>query len=232
MPWDALQESCPALTAEAMWTRPLSGPAATSPLHPCSHFPDPHSHIQTAEATGPAAGEGVQQTLLLLTEQVSHLASKVDSLDQAAQTAAEEGPALQTPMHLKEVVQQELRPLLEQMLLSLPTQTQPARTALPAPAMLEAVQQAITPHLEGMAAQQQQQLADAAASYGNTTRLMLAGFAEQQSAQQQQQQLMQQLVHRAATSSASCAALSRQLASSCTLPASTPGGGCSALCVT
>ena len=215
-----------------MWTRPLSTPAATSPLQPCSHFPGLHSHIQTTEPTSPPAGEGVPLTLLLLTEQVTRLASRVDTLTQAVQSApaAEELPALQTQMHLKEVVQQELRPLLEQILHILSTQMTPARAALLAPAMLEAVQQALTPHLGGMAARQQQQLADATASYGNTTRLMLAGFAEQQSAQQQQ--LMQQLVHHAATSKASDAALSRQLNSRHTLPAGSSGGWCNALFVT
>ena len=216
----ALQESCPALTAEAMWTQPLSTPTATTPLQPCSHSPDPQSHIQAAE---PAAGEGVQQMLLLLTEQVSHLASRVDGLTQAfPQTApaAEEGPARQTQMHLKKVVQQELRPLLEQMLHSLTTQMPPARATLLAPAVSKAAQQALTPHFKGMAAQQQQQLADA--------RLLLEDFAEQQSAQQQQ--LVQQLVHRNATSSASDAALSRQLSSSDhASPSGSSGGGCSAL---
>ena len=145
---DALQECCPALTAEAMWTRPLSTPAATTPLQPCSHF-------QAAEPVGPAAGKDVPQTLLLLTEQVSRLASRVDSLTQAIQTApaAEELPARQTQMHLKEVVQQELRPLWEQILHRWTTQMQAA--------MLKAVQQALTPLLKGMATPQQQQLADA-----------------------------------------------------------------------
>lgn len=184
-----------------MWTRPLSGPAVTTPLQPCSHVPGLHSHIQAAEPVGPAAGEGLQQTLLLLTEQVSHLVSRVDSLSQAAQTApaAEELPALQTRMHLKEVVQQELRPLLEQIVHSLTTEMQPARATMPAPAMLEAVQQALS-SLEGITAHQQQNA--------------------------QQQQLVRQLVHLGLTSRASDAALSRQLNSSFSLPAASSGGGC------
>ena len=225
-PQDAVQESCPALIAEAMWTRPLSTPAVATPLQPCSHSPDSPSHIQAAESAGPAAGGGTQQMLLLLTEQVSRLASRVDSLTQTAQTApADELPARQTEMHLK-VVQQELRHLLEHILHMVTGQMQPAREPLPAPAMLEAVQQALTPHLKGVAAQQQQQLADAAKYYENSTRLMLEHFAEQQSAQQQQ--LVQQLVRRNPTSSASGAALR---SSSHTSPANSSGGEYSALFV-
>ena len=167
----------------------------------------------------------MQQMLLLLTEQVSRLASRVNSLSQTAQTApAEELPARQTQMHLK-VVQQELRPLLEQILHIVTTQMQPASEPLPAAAMLEAVQHALTPHPKGVAAaQQQQQVADAAKSYENSTRLMLEHFAEQQSAQQQQ--LVQQLVRRNPTSSASGAALR---SSSHTFPANSSGGEYSAL---
>ena len=203
--------------------------AATSPLQPCSHCPDFQSDVQAAQPVGPVAGEGVQQMLLQLTEQVSRLGSQVDSLAQAAQTApaAEEGVALQTQMPLKEVVQRELQPLLEQILHSVTTQMQPAGAALPAPAVLETVQQALTPHLEGMAARRQQQLLDATASYETTTRHMLEHFAEQHSAQQQQ--LPRQLVHGSPTSSASDVALSRQLGGSHTSPASSSGGGCNAL---
>ena len=202
--------------------------AATSPLQPCSHCPDFQSDVQAAQPVGPVAGEGVQQMLLQLTEQVSRLGSQVDSLAQAAQTApaAEEGVALQTQMPLKEVVQRELQPLLEQILHSVTTQMQPAGAALPAPAVLETVQQALTPHLEGMAARRQQ-LLDATASYETTTRHMLEHFAEQHSAQQQQ--LPRQLVHGSPTSSASHVALSRQLGWSHTSPASSSGGGCNAL---
>lgn len=143
--------------------------------------------------------------LLLLTEQVSRLASSIDSLTQAVQTApaAEEVPVLQTQMHLKEVVQQELRPFLEQILQLLASQMQPARATLPAPAMLEAVQQALTPHLKGMAVQQQQTA--------------------------QQQQLVRQRVPLGPTSRASDAAFSSELALSQTSSAGLSGGGCYAL---
>ena len=180
----------------------------------------------------------MQQTLLLLTEQVSRLASRVDSLTQAAQSApaAEDSPALHKQVHLKEVVQQELWPLMEQTLHSLTARMLPARAPLPAPAMLEAVQQGLTPHHKGVAAQQQRQLVGATPSYKDSPPLMLEHITEPQSAQQQQlvrqpvlQQLVRQLVHRSPTSSASDVALSRQLASNHTLPATSPGGGCNAL---
>ena len=222
-----MQDSCLALADEAVWSRSLFRPAVATPLQLCSH-------VHAAEPVEPAAAGGVQQTLLLLTEQVSRLASRTDSLTQAVQAApaAEKGPALQGQTHLKEVMQQELRPSMEQILHRLPTQTQPARSILPAPAMSEAVQQALVPHLNSMAAQQQQQLADATASFKVRPRIMLEHISEQPSAQQHKpvlQQLMRQPLHRSPNSSASDAAYSGQLGSSHILPAGSYGGGCSAL---